>query len=175
MKALQIVAGILVIFAAIFFIGGMFLPKTYSISRSVLINAPDSTVYMNVANFNNFLKWNPWTKLEPSAKVTISGPPAQPGHLWEWKGKETGEGQMEIKDVNPYTLVAYDLNFKEPFQSSAFTKFTFAKTSAGTKVVWNMSGESKSTSDKWMGLAMDRMMDKDFTSGLQGLKNLSEN
>ena len=174
MKAVRIIVSILVILAAIFFIGGMLLPKTYSISRSVVINARDSTVYMNVADFNNFLKWNPWTKMEPSAKVTISGIPAQTGHLWEWVGDETGQGQMEIKEVTPYSLVAYTLTFKEPFQSSANTKFTFTPEGAGTKVTWAMSGESKSAGDRWMGLTMDMMMDKDFTNGLQSLKELSE-
>lgn len=174
MKALRIILGIVLVCVAIFFIGGMFLPKTYSISRSTVINATDSTVYMNVADFNNFLKWNPWTKHEPSAKVIISGTPAQPGHLWVWVGKETGEGQMEIQEANPYSLVAYELTFKEPFQSSAHTTFTFEKTTEGTRVVWGMSGIAKSISDRWKGLIMDQMMDKDFNNGLQSLKALSE-
>lgn len=174
MKILRIILTIVLICLAIYFIGGMMLPKTYSISRSIMIKAPDSTVYMNVANFHNFLKWNPWTKYEPSAKVTISGEPAQAGHLWEWAGKETGMGQMEIQEVHPYSLVAYELSFIEPFQSSANTTFTFENTPEGTRVVWGMSGTAKSTGDRWMGMAMDKMMDKDFTNGLHSLKELSE-
>lgn len=54
----------MVVLAAIFFIGGIFLPKTYSVSRSIVVNAPDSVIYKNIADFNNFLigthgtKWN---------------------------------------------------------------------------------------------------------------------
>ena len=174
MKALKIILGIVLVFVAIFLIGGMFLPKSYNISRSTIIKANDSTVYMNVANFNNFLKWNPWTKYEPSARVTISGTPAEAGHLWEWVGDETGTGQMEIREVNPYSLVSYELTFKEPFESSAHTTFTFEETAEGTMVVWGMSGEAQSIGDRWMGITMDKMMDKDFTNGLQSLKELSE-
>lgn len=174
MKAFRIIMGILLILLAIFFMGGLLLPRTYSISRSILINAPDSVVFINVADFNNFLKWNPWTKMEPSASVTISGTPAVPGHLWEWDGDKTGQGEMEIKETKPYSLVAYELTFKEPFESSANTRFTFEKTAGGTLVVWAMSGEAKSIGDRWMGMSMDMMMDKDFTSGLNSLKELSE-
>lgn len=174
MKALRIIVGILVILLAIFFIGGLLLPKTYSISRSITINAPDSVVYLNVADFNNFLKWNPWTKKDTSAIVTISGTPAAPGHLWEWKGLETGVGQMEIKETKPYSLLVYELSFLEPFQSSATTTFTFEKTAGGTQVKWAMSGEARSAGDRWMGLGMDMMMDEDFNSGLSSLKELSE-
>jgi hypothetical protein len=77
------------------------LPKTYSVSRSTIINAPDSVVYKNIADFNEFYKWNPWAKMEPSAKTKISGTIAQPGHLYEWAGKETGEGYMKIVEVKP--------------------------------------------------------------------------
>lgn len=174
MKALRIIGGILIILVALFFIGGMLLPKTYNIHRSVMIKATDSVVYMNMADLNNFLKWNPWTKMEPSAKVTISGTIAKPGHLWQWQGKETGTGEMELKNVNPYSLIEFELRFTAPFESTAKTTFTFEETADETNVTWAMSGESKTNMDRWMGLFMDKMMDKDFNSGLQSLRELSE-
>ncbi|QPH41034.1 SRPBCC family protein [Pedobacter endophyticus] len=82
MKFLKIFVGIIVILALIIVVGGFFLPKTYSVSRSSVINAPDSVIYRNIANFNEFYKWNPWAKMEPSAKVTFSGIPEQPNHRY---------------------------------------------------------------------------------------------
>ncbi|MFA6947210.1 MAG: SRPBCC family protein [Pedobacter sp.] len=174
MKALRIIGSILILILAIFFIGGMLLPKSYSIHRSTVIKAADSVVYMNVADMNNFLKWNPWTKMDPEARVTISETPAQPGHLWEWFGEKTGQGQMKLIRVEPYSSLEFELKFLEPFQSSAISTFTFEKTDGGTNVVWAMSGEATNFADRWMGLTMDIMMDKDFTNGLQSLKELSE-
>jgi len=174
MKALRIIGGILIILFAIFLIGGMLLPKTYSIHRSLVIKATDSVIYMNVADFNNFLKWNPWTKMEPSAKVNITGPVAEPGHLWAWEGKETGTGEMELKHANPYSLVNFELRFTAPFKSTAMTSFALDKTADGTNVTWTMSGESNTNIERWMSIFMDKMMDKDFTGGLQSLKELSE-
>ena len=174
MKALKVILIIVVALAALFFIVGMFLPKSYSVTRSIVVNSPDSVVYNNVANFNNFMKWNPWSKMEPSAKVEISGPVAQPDHLYTWNGEKTGQGQMKIENVDPYKLVDFELKFIKPFESVADTKFSFEPANGGTKVDWTMTGQNNSTMEKWMSLMMDGMLGKDFESGLQSLKELSE-
>ncbi len=174
MKLLKILGGIVIVLALVFFLGGLLLPKTYSISRTTVINAPDSTVFNNVADFNNFLKWNPWTKMEPSAKVVITGTPSQTGHLWQWAGKETGKGQMEIVGVQPNSEINYKLTFTEPMQSVANCNFNFKPVDEGTQVTWSMNGEATNMMERWFFLNMDNMMDKDFTNGLGNLKQLSE-
>lgn len=175
MKILKIIGGIILALILIFFIGGLFLPKTYSVNRTTVINAPDSVIYKNIADYNEFLKWNPWSKMEPTAKITITGPVAQPEHLYQWEGKETGSGQMKIISVTQNKMVDMELKFIKPFESIADTKFDLAPEGTGVKVTWTMSGESKGTMDKWMGLCMDKMIGKDFESGLKFLKEKSEN
>ena len=96
MKFLKIFLVVIIVFIAIILIGGLFLPSTYLVTRSTNIAASDTVVYKNIANFNNFKEWNPWYKMEPTAKTTISGTPEQAGHLYEWVGKETGSGQMKL-------------------------------------------------------------------------------
>src|SRR4051812_38416798 len=100
MKFLKILLVIIVAIAAIIFVGGMFLSGKYSVNRTIMIKAPQATIYNNVADFHNFLKWNPWYKMDSTAKVKISGPIAQHGHLYEWTGKESGQGQMLINKVD---------------------------------------------------------------------------
>jgi hypothetical protein len=174
MKVLKVILWIVVALAAIVVIGGLLLPKTYSVSRSITINAKDSVIYNNVANFNNFLKWNPWNKMEPTAKVTVTGPLAQEGHLYQWNGDETGQGQMKITKAVPFSLIDIDLTFIKPFESKADTKFDIIPSSSGTKVVWSMSGENQAVIERWFGLTMDSMIGKDFESGLRSLKQLCE-
>ncbi|MDF3078662.1 MAG: hypothetical protein K0S09_2551 [Sphingobacteriaceae bacterium] len=174
MKFLKIFLIIVVSLVAIVLIGSLFLPKTYMVKRSIFIKAPDSVVYNNTSNFTRFLKWNPWSKMEPSAKVTVSGTASQPGHLYQWNGKETGEGQMLLKATKPNSLVDIELKFLKPFESTADTKFLLAADNGGTNVTWAMSGENKTVMEKWMGLAMDKMIGKDFEDGLRDLKAFSE-
>lgn len=174
MKFLKVLAGIIVVLALIFFVGGMFLPKTYSVNRSIVINAPDSVIYKNIADFNEFTKWNPWSKMEPTAKITVSGPVAQPGHLYEWVGDKTGTGQMLIKSVTPNQLAVIELKFIKPMENTAETSFDITKDGNGNKVTWTMGGECTTTFSKWTSLMMDKMIGKDFESGLQSLKEKSE-
>ena len=174
MKFVRILLGIIVIIAAIIFIGGMFLSDKYSVNRTIMIKAPQGKIYNNIADFNKFLQWNPWSKMDPAAKVKISGPVAQAGHLYEWAGKESGQGQMLIDKVDSASFVDIELKFIKPFESVANTNFTLAPLADSIKVTWSMSGESKATLEKWMYLNMDGMIGKDFESGLKNLKELSE-
>lgn len=174
MKALKIILLVIVFLAALFFIGGMLLPKTYHVNRSISINAPASVVYNNIADFNNFLKWNPWYKMEPAAKIKIGGTASQPGHFYTWEGEETGTGQMLIKNTVPEKLIDIELKFIKPFESTANTKFQLDATGNSTLVTWIMEGENKSSMERWIGLGMNNMIGGDFESGLKELKSLSE-
>ncbi|WP_129717816.1 SRPBCC family protein [Pedobacter sp. SYP-B3415] len=174
MKALKIIVAILAVLAIIFFLGGLLLPSTYSVSRSAEIKAADSVVYQNIANFNNFRQWNPWAKMEPTAKVTVSGETARPGHTYAWEGKETGSGEMKITEVTPNKVTNIHLRFIKPFENESDTRFDLTPAGSGTRVTWTMSGECSGTASKWMSLMMDGMIGKDFESGLQSLKEKSE-
>ncbi len=174
MKILKVVLGIIAVLLIIFFVGGMFLPKTYSVNRSTVINAPDSVIYKNIADFNEFYKWNPWAKMEPTAKTTVTGNIAQPGHLYTWEGDKTGSGYMKVKSVEPNIMVDIELKFIKPFESSSDTRFDIVKEASGNRVTWTMSGENVGTMNKWMGLMMDGMIGKDFEDGLKFLKEKSE-
>lgn len=175
MKFLKVLGIIIVVLALIILIGGMLLPKTYSVSRSTVINAPDSVIYKNIADLNEFYKWNPWAKMEPSAKTTITGPVAQPGHTYAWVGKETGSGQMKIESVEANKLVDIEMKFLKPWESVADTKFEISTEGSGNKVIWTIAGDNNIIS-KWMGvfMSMDSMIGKDFESGLKSLKEKSE-
>ncbi len=174
MKFLKIIVIIIAVLAGIILVGGIFLPKTYSVSRTQIINAPDSIIYTNIANFNEFVKWNPWSKMEPNAKITISGAAAQENHLYEWNGKENGQGQMLIKSITKNQMVDIELKFIKPFETIADTRFDIEKTVDGNLVTWTMSGESENIFNKWMNLFMDKMIGKDFEDGLKFLKEKTE-
>ena len=176
MKVLKVIIGIIVVLAIVLVVGSFLLPKTYSVSRSITINAPDSVIYKNIADFNEFYTWNPWAKMEPSAKTTFSGTPVTPGHQYNWVGKETGSGYMKIKTLQKNKNIDIELKFIEPFESLADTKFDIIPEGSSQKVTWTMSGENNMIS-KWMCVfmgGMDGMIGKDFESGLASLKEKSE-
>lgn len=175
MKILKVLGIIILVLAVIIVVGGMFLPKTYTVSRSTVINTSDTVVYKNIADFNEFYKWNPWAKMEPTAKFKVSGPIAAADHLYEWEGKETGTGYMKIKSIAPNKMVDIELKFIKPFESMADTRFDITPEGTGQKVTWTMSGDQNLIS-KWMCVfvSMDSMIGKDFEDGLKNLKEKSE-
>lgn len=175
MKFLKIFLIVIAVLIAIILIGGMFLPKNFSVSRSSSIAASDTVVYKNIANFNNFLKWNAWSKMDPKAKVDVSGTPEQVGHKYHWTGEESGEGEMTLSEATPYTAIKMDMKFIKPWESSSKVGFNLAKEGANTNVTWTMEGDHNIIS-KWMCvfMDMDAMIGKDFEQGLQSLKELSE-
>jgi len=174
MKILKVLALIIGVLILILVLGGLFLPKTYSVSRSTTINAPDSVIYKNIADFNEFYKWNAWAKMDTAAKTTITGPVAEPNHLYHWEGEKMGTGQMKILTVEPNKMVDIELKFIKPFESIADTRFVITPSGQSNQVTWYMNGECKGLMDKWSGFFMDKMIGKDFEDGLRFLKEKSE-
>jgi hypothetical protein len=175
MKFLKIFMVVAVVVIAVFFVGGLFLPKSYSVSRSINISAPDTVIYTNIANFKNFLTWSPWSKIEPTAKRIISGTPALPGHIYRWEGNKTGVGQMEITATKPTCTVKMLVTLSKPFETSANTQFNLKKERDYTKVTWSIHGENH-LFGKWLAvfISMDTIVGEDFENGLKSLKEKLE-
>lgn len=175
MKVIKILGGIIVALIALFFIIGVFLPKTYSVSRSIEINKPDSIVYNKTLNFNDFKIWNPWLEMEPGATQTVTGDGVSVGSKYSWVGKEIGTGSMTIEKLMVNQQIDERLEFIEPFQSVAKTSFYFQSLPNGnTKVTWDFRGDNTSIPSRWMSLMYDSMIGKDYEKGLQNLKTFIE-
>lgn len=174
MKILKGILWAVLALVLIFFAVGAFLPKKWDLTRSVVINAPDSVIYHNVADFGNYFKWDPWTAQDSTVKNTITGTPEQPGHSNAWVGEKLGEGSQTITTATPFSSVSWDLKFVKPFEGQCTTTMKLEPTAGGTRVTWFIEGENKSTLDRWMGLTMGSMMKSDFDTGLARLKERSE-
>lgn len=152
-----------------------FLPSSFNVERSVTINAPVDEVYNNVADFNNYLTWNPWSKMDPEAQNTITGEGKGVGASWSWDGKVVGKGSLTYTSLQELKSVASKLVFTSPRQSEANDLWTFETTSGGTKVTWTMSGELSYPIERYVGMMMDGMLGKDLENGLANLKEKCEN
>jgi hypothetical protein len=82
---------------------------------------------------------------------------------------------MEVLEVAAPSKVDIQLDFLRPFESHCKTEFTLTPADGTTTVTWTMSGPS-SFMTKLMGLAvsMDKMVGKDFDTGLANLKAVAE-
>ena len=151
-------------------------PSDFTVQRSASIRAPADRLLPMIADFRQWPAWSPWEKLDPNMKRTYSGAASGVGSVYEWSGSsEVGQGRMEVRDVVPASKVGIQLDFIKPFEGHNVTDFTLVPQGERTEVTWLMHGPAPFVS-KLMGLFvdMDKMIGKDFETGLANLKAASE-
>jgi uncharacterized protein YndB with AHSA1/START domain len=149
---------------------------TFHVERSTTIDAPPSAIYPLVEDFRRWVAWSPYEKLDPAMTRTISGAASGPGAVYEWSGNsKAGAGRMEITRATPPSQIVIRLDFSKPFEAHNTATFTMAPSGARTAVTWAMDGPSPFIT-KVVGLFMnmDRMIGRDFETGLANLKRVAE-
>lgn len=177
MKKVLIVLGIIFLVVVFYiFVGGLFISKDYHFERSITINAPKEIVWKNVSSFSNFLKWNPFSLHDPNMVNTIEGNDGTVGAVYRWKGnKEVGSGTQTYKVLKPYSHVGIELIFLEPYKDKASAYFNISPEGVAQKVTWGFDSQTPYPMNAVMPfINMDKMMDTDFTLGLENLKQLCE-
>jgi hypothetical protein len=150
-------------------------PKELRVQRSARINAAPARIAPHITDFHRWNAWSPWEKLDPAMTKSHSGPASGPGAVYEWEGnRKVGKGRMEILDAAP-TRVALKLDFLKPFEAHNTTEFRLDPSGDATDVTWAMYGPSPFVT-RVMGvfMNMDRMIGRDFETGLANLKAVAE-
>ncbi len=173
MKAIKTIIYIILALTAIGAIAVFVIPTSYHVERSITIDAPQKLVMQQAGRFEHFVKWSPWSKLDPNMTYAIEETDGEVGAKYAWVGNDqVGEGSMEITAISD-NKIEEDLIFLKPFASEAKVSLIFEETSDGTKVTWAIDSESPRPMNL-MNPMMDGMLGSDFESGLEGLKQLSE-
>jgi uncharacterized protein YndB with AHSA1/START domain len=153
---------------------GFFLPSTFLVSRSVVIDAPPKKVYDLVVEPRQWSRWSVWNRRDPAMKVTYKGPPFGMGARWDWVSKSEGTGSMEFTHVEPDRAVEYALNFAD-FNMKSSGALRLEPQAGATRVTWTSSGDVGGNPVKhYLAAMMDRMVGPDFEAGLANLKALAE-
>jgi hypothetical protein len=172
---LKTVAIVLVVAVVAILIFAAAKPATYHVERSTTIAATPEKISPLLADFHNWDQWSPWAKLDPNMHVSYSGAPAGQGAVYEWEGNsKVGKGRMEILAAEPM-LTSIKLDFLSPFTSHNNTNFVLEPQGSATRVTWTMDGPNTFAS-KLMSLfvSMDKMIGRDFDTGLSQLKSAAE-
>ena len=135
MKLLKIIGILLLVVIAAVLILGLILPKDYNVQRSIVINAPEQTVYKGISTFAMFDQWNPWNKLDTAQKTELTGTDGTVGAKRSWKGNDkVGEGSMTITKLEPNQTVGYQLDFIKPFKSTSQVTMSMERPKVVTKL-----------------------------------------
>ena len=151
-------------------------PADFRIVRSTSIQAAPAAVFGRVNDLRQFQDWSPWAKLDPSMKLTFSGPAAGVGCTSAWEGNnKVGAGRMTITESRPAERIRMNLEFLRPFKATNTTEFNFRADGNLTALEWSMTGRHNFVSKIFcLFTNMDRMIGSDFERGLAQLKALTE-
>ncbi|APE01694.1 polyketide cyclase [Alteromonas mediterranea] len=172
LKKLLIVFGAVI---AIFVISSFFIPKDYSVERTITIDAEPSDVYPYVVDLREWKKWGVWFKRDPNMQLTYSGPDRAIGMRSVWESETEGNGEMEITQLEHNKRVLYRLYFPD-FDMGSSGIVEIKPTAGGTLVIWRDEGTvDNNPINRYFALLMDGMIGPDFEMGLENLKILVEN
>jgi polyketide cyclase/dehydrase/lipid transport protein len=151
-------------------------PDSMHIERAAHIEAPPGKIFPLINDFRSWTAWSPYEKLDPAMKKAYSGAATGKGAVYEWEGnRQAGKGRMEITDTSSPTRVTIKLDFMKPFEGHNVATFALVPDGPFTTVTWTMDGPTAYAA-KVMGIFMnmDRMIGKDFETGLASLKAVAE-
>ena len=151
-------------------------PDTFRVQRAASIKAPPEKVFALLNDFQRWEAWSPWEKKDPAMRRTFSVVTSGKGAQYAWEGnKDVGQGRMEIAESVPPSKVAIKLDFVKPFEAHNAVEFTLEPKGEATNVTWAMQGDTPYLAKiVHVFLDMDKMVGKDFESGLANLKTLAE-
>jgi uncharacterized protein YndB with AHSA1/START domain len=152
-------------------------PNSFQIQRSANFKAPPEKIFALINDFHQWPGWSPWEKLDPEMKRTHSGTASGLGAIYEWEGnKKVGKGRMEITESTSPTKIVINLDFLKPFEAHNTTVFALQSQSDSTSVTWTMHGQQpfmfKVMTTYFMN--MDKLVGKDFETGLANMKTIAE-
>jgi hypothetical protein len=150
--------------------------KTFSVQRSISIQAAPERVYPLIGDLRQFNRWNPYAKNDSNMKTTYHGPEKGPEAGFDFDGnKEVGKGSIRIVAASEPVSVEMKLDMTAPFECHNDIEFSLKPIGGVTEVTWAMQGASPflfRIVGRFMN--MDKMIGRDFEVGLADLKILAE-
>ena len=174
MKILKTLLSIVIILIVIVVVVGLFLPTSYTVERSIVIDAPPAKIHEYVGDLNNWDSWEPWREGDPTIVITKGEKTKGVGASQSWVG-DSGDGALTFTKDSPTEGIEYDLVFDDgTYASQSAMKYSPLE-DGETEVTWTMTGDMGTpVIGGYFVLMMDSMVGKMFDKGLANLKNTVE-
>ena len=153
---------------------GISLPKQSEIIVSKLIQRNTDVVFHHFADFEQFAKWNYWSKKSDHNKQLIQDEKMSVGHRYEWQGNhKMTSGSIEITHIEVNQRIEFLMNIG--FVKSAIARIDFETKENGTLVLCKIYIQyGKNPISKLTYLRNKRSIKKGFEFGLNNLKEQLE-
>jgi effector-binding domain-containing protein len=173
MKILKYVVFLLLILVIGFSIFVAVQPNSFKVSRSKIIQAPQSVIYNNVIDFKNWKDWSSWVEKDPSISITLAEQTKGIDGSYSWEDKN-GVSRMKTIAAKPSTSITQEMQVADYPKSDVNWTFE-AIDEETTKVTWQIEGKDLPFGFKmaiaFMG-SMDDQIGPDYERSLTKLDSV---
>jgi len=161
-KRILLASGVLLL---LFVIVGFLLPTSYTIVRSVEIDASPARIHEYTGDLEKWPEWAPWKDEDPSIVVMFGDKTVGVGANQSWIG-QSGDGSLRFTSSSPDRGIEYDLFF-EGGKYRCESSMSYVEGDNGTTVTWTMDGDTETpVIGGYLALMMDSMVGGMFERGL---------
>jgi len=150
---------------------GLFLPTSYRVQRSIIIDARPQKVHEYVGDLSKWEDWTLWKEEDPTVVVTRGEKTSGVGASQSWVG-DSGEGALTITKDSKEEGIEYDLVFEGgKYVCQGTVTYDEIGGADNTKVTWTMSGDMETpVIGGYFAMMMGSMVKEMFDRGLSNLK-----
>jgi uncharacterized membrane protein len=176
MKILKTILAVVAVIILIVLVAAAFAPKTYTLEKSVTINAPRQKVFGYMRSFSNQNEFSSWFRMDPSSKTSVSGPDGEVGATYAWESDKTGQGEQKLIALSNGETLFYELTFIKPFEGKAASNMYFSDAAQGQTTVRNTfsSGMPYPMNALLLVMNMDNSIGKELQNTLNNAKDVLE-
>lgn len=153
-----------------------FLPTKTHVERSAEIHAPAPVVFAQLADFENWNSWEPWSKSDSTLEIEYPTGNTQgvgSKRVWHSQNPDVGDGSLEITHVVPNDSICIMLHQGESHDQLFFK---LREVNGITKVVWGIDAgtEDPPVIGRYFGLMLEDLLGPRYEQGLADLKRICE-
>lgn len=174
MRYLKSILWALIFSVAILGTGGVFLKPDYKVEKSIVIKAPQDSIFPYLISLKKWSEWSVWNQHKnPSLKITFEGPEKGIGAKQKWEGEAAEKGELEITGFKDKKELNYAMKLEEDLNSKG--TLLLQSQGANTKVTWKIEGDvGYNFPQRYFIVFIDKMEGPDMEEGLVRLKKICE-
>lgn len=170
MRILARILAALAALLALFLLGGALLPATWTVRRSVTMEATPEAIFPYLDSPAGWNAWTPWEDIES----TFEGPVRGEGATRRWSDDLYGDGTFTIVAASEPHLVRYRVTVEEGALRTEGEMVLEAE-AGGTVVTWRESGDlGRNPLMGYVALTMESRQGEQLEAGLRRLEALVE-
>ena len=180
MVGLFAVAGLVTMVIVGTYLYGLTLSDSWSVSESILIDAPVAQVAEQIESPGAWTRWSMWSSdNDPSLEAKVVKDGEEDLGTLHFAGRALGQGKLVLTEAgpDPKTPEGYRIAYLLYRQGELFSDagmFLLVPTEGRTRVTWSDSGEIGDTTGRLFRDRLIEMVSRDYARCLEQLKVLVE-